>query len=83
MSTGTATSTGSGNALKVAGVIVLILAGLGFASAKGWISPGGDPSEPGGAPGEEPPAGGSDSGLGSLRAWGGDLAGRRAAPGVP
>jgi len=54
MSTGTATSTGSGNALKVAGVIILILAGLGFASAKGWISPGGDPSEPGGAPEEEP-----------------------------
>lgn len=54
MSTGTATSTGSGNALKAAGVIVLILAGLGFASAQGWISPNGDPSEPGGAPEEEP-----------------------------
>ena len=54
MSTGTATSTGSGGALKVAGVVILLIAALGFATSQGWISPGGDPSEPGGAPEEEP-----------------------------
>lgn len=39
---------GSGGALKAAGVVVLILAGIGFASSQGWFSGGPDPdTDPG------------------------------------
>lgn len=48
------TTTSSGNGLKAAGVIVLILAGIWFAADRGIIGGGGDPSEPGGAPEREP-----------------------------
>lgn len=47
-------TTSSGNGLKAAGVIMLILAGIWFMADQGIIGGGGDPFEPGGAPEREP-----------------------------